>query len=63
MVVLKSPKPDRIGDTAARVRPEARIMATLRHPYIVAYKGQMIQPSWGLLVQFCSKGSLRDRIR
>ena len=46
-----------------QVRQEARILATLRHPYIVAYKGQMTRPSWGLLVQFCPKGSLRDRIR
>jgi serine/threonine protein kinase len=62
-VVGKTPKPDRTGDTAARVRQEGRIMASLRHPYIVAYKGQTMRPSWGLLVQFCPKGSLRDRIR
>jgi serine/threonine protein kinase len=62
-VVLKTPKPDRTGETAARVRQEARIMATLRHPHIVAYKGQMMRPSWGLLVQLCPKGTLRDRIR
>jgi serine/threonine protein kinase len=61
-VVLKTPKPDRTGETVARVRQEARILATLRHPYIVAYKGQMMRPSWGLLVQLCPKGSLRDRI-
>ena len=59
----KTPKPDRTGDTAARVRQEGRIMASLRHPYVVAYKGQTMRPSWGLLVQFCPKGSLRDRIR
>ena len=62
-VVLKTPKPDRTGDTAMRARKEARILATLRHPYIVACKRQMMRPSWGLLVQLCPKGSLRDRIR
>ena len=62
-IVLKTPKPDHTVETAVRVRHEARILATLRHPHVVAYKGQMMRPSWGIFVQFCPKGSLRDRIR
>ena len=47
----------------ARVRQEARILATLRHPYIVGYLAHTTRPTLGVLVQYFVEGSLRDRIR
>ena len=47
----------------ARLRQEARILAALRHPHIVAYVAQTARPTPGVLVQYCIGGSLRDRIR
>jgi len=63
LVVLKTPKPDTTGINRARLRQEAWILATLRHPYIVAYLAQTTRPTPGILVRYCAGGSLRDRIR
>jgi serine/threonine protein kinase len=63
LAVLMTSKPDTTGMNRAELRQEARILATLRHPYIVAYVAQTTRPTPGVLVQYCAGGSLRDRIR
>jgi len=63
LAVLKTPKPDTTGMNRSRLRQEARILAALRHPHIVAYVAQTARPTPGVLVQYCVGGSLRDRIR
>ena len=63
LAVLKTPKPDTTGMNRARVRQEARILATLRHPHIVGYLAQNARPMPGVLIQYFVGGSLRDIIR
>ena len=63
LAVLKTLKPDTTGMSRTRLRQEARILATLRHPYIIAYVAHATRPTLGVLVQHCPGGSLRDRIR
>lgn len=63
LIVLKTPKPDTTGIKRAKLNQEGRILAALRHPYIVAYLAQTTRPTPGILVRYCAGGSLRDRIR
>jgi serine/threonine protein kinase len=63
LAILKTPKPDTTGMSRSRLRQEARILAALRHPHIVAYVGQTARPTPGVFVQYFVGGSLRDRIR
>lgn len=57
----KSPtSPSGRGSLLARLKQEAGLLASLRHPNIVDFMGVCMTPPGCILTEYCEKGSVRD---